>query len=379
MRFTHIILKNWRNFRSVDTALERRVFIVGPNAAGKSNLLDALRFLQDIASIGGGLQQAVSKRGGISKIRCLAARRYSDVILSIEVGNGDQIAEWSYRLEMSQDEGSRPYVKKELVKKGEELILERPDKDDEQDPERLKQTHLEQVNANKEFREIAKFLTTIRYLHIVPHIIREPDRSIGMQDDPYGGDFLERLARTQKKTLDSRLNKIKNALKVAVPQLKDLKLDRDYRGTPHIQGLYEHWRPKAGWQAEDQFSDGTLRLLGLLWSVLEGTGPLLLEEPELSLHPGIIRHIPQMLARLSRKKGRQVFVSTHSPELLQDPGIDAREVLLLTPSPDGTKVTAAQDDEQVVALLETGDISIADAVLPKTSPRNASRLALFGD
>jgi len=379
MRFTHLILKNWRNFCSVNIALERRTFIIGPNASGKSNILDAFRFLQDIASIGGGLQQAVSKRLGISKIRCLAARRAPDVVLDIALGNGDQTAEWSYRLEMSQDKGSRPYVKREIVKKGEIQILTRPDKDDEQDPERLKQTHLEQVNANKDFREIAEFLTTVRYLHIVPQLIREPDRSTGKINDPYGGDFLERLARTPPKTWESRLKKITSALQIAVPQLKELKLDRDYRGTPHIQGLYEHWRPKAGWQAEDQFSDGTLRLLGLLWSVLEGTGPLLLEEPELSLHPEIIRHIPQMLARLSRKRRRQVFVSTHSPELLQDSGIDAREVLLLTPSPDGTKVTAAQDDKQIVALLETGDISIADAVLPKTSPRNAPQLALFGD
>ena len=42
--------------------------------------------------------------------------------------------------------------------------------------------------------------------------------------------------------------------------------------------MCEHWRPDAGWQTETQFSDGTLRLLGLLWSVLDGTGPLLLEE-----------------------------------------------------------------------------------------------------
>ncbi|HRX87118.1 MAG TPA: AAA family ATPase, partial [Phycisphaerae bacterium] len=72
MHVSRIHLKNWRNFRSVEAALEQRVFIVGPNASGKSNLLDALRFLRDIAKPGGGLQRAVLDRGGLTKIRCLA-------------------------------------------------------------------------------------------------------------------------------------------------------------------------------------------------------------------------------------------------------------------------------------------------------------------
>ncbi|MCK4579180.1 MAG: AAA family ATPase [Candidatus Marinimicrobia bacterium] len=380
MRFTRINFSNWRNFRKVEIKLQKRAFIVGPNAAGKSNLLDAFRFLQDIASVGGGLQQAVNKRDGVSKIRCLAARRAPQVILEIDIGaNDSENPDWTYRLEIVQDRASKPVVEKEIVERFGEVILSRPDKEDESDPERLRQTHLEQVNANKQFREISEFLNTVRYLHIVPQLVREPDRSTGKVNDPYGGDFLERLARTPKSTLESRLNKIRTALRVAVPQLKDLELVRDNRGTPHIQGLYEHWRPNAGWQTEDQFSDGTLRLLGLLWSVLEGTGPLLLEEPELSLHPELIRHVPQMFARLSRKRGRQVFISTHSGDLLQDSGIDANEVLLLLPSYDGTRVITAQDDDQIVALLENGDLSIADAVLPRTSPSNASQIALFGD
>jgi hypothetical protein len=76
----------------------------------------------------------------------------------------------------------------------------------------------------------------------------------------------------------------------------------------------------------------TLRLLGLLWVVLDGVGPLLLEEPELSLHPEVVRFIPQMFARMQRRSGRQVMVSTHSTDLLRDEGIGLDEVLLLLPA-----------------------------------------------
>lgn len=298
------------------------------------------------------------------------------------MGEAGQEPEWTYSLEIIGDPKRRATVKKETVTEAGKKILDRPDANDKHDPERLTQTHLEQVSANKDFRKIPEYLNSVRYLHIVPQLIREPDRSTGKKNDPYGGDFLERLAsteRTQKRTWESRLRRITEALQVAVPQLKDLRLERDDRGTPHIHGLYEHWRPKAGWQGEDQFSNGTLRLLGLLWSILEGSGPILLEEPELSLHPEIIRHIPQMFARLTRKKGRQVIVSTHSPELLHDKGIAPDEVLLLEPTDNGTEVRVARDDREVIALLEGGGATLADIVLPKTSPRRTETLALFPD
>ncbi|MCC6394681.1 MAG: AAA family ATPase, partial [Bryobacterales bacterium] len=49
MIISQLVLRNWRNFRTVDVRLTDRVFIVGPNASGKSNLLDSIRFLRDIA------------------------------------------------------------------------------------------------------------------------------------------------------------------------------------------------------------------------------------------------------------------------------------------------------------------------------------------
>ena len=238
--------------------------------------------------------------------------------------------------------------------------------------------HLEQVNANQRFRPIAEFLAQVRYLHVVPQLIRETDRATKRQHDPFGSDFLEQLAKTPKRVLDSRLKKINSALRVAVPQMKELKLERDELGVPHLKGLYEHWRPNAGWQTEEHFSDGTLRLLGLLWALLDGNAPLLLEEPELSLHAAIVGYIPSMMTRTQRKSSRQVLVSTHSADLLTDPGIAPDEVVILEPSRDGTRVSLAADSQQVRALLE-GGLSIAEAVLPRTNPRSIQQLALFSE
>ena len=378
-RFVSLYLENWRNFLKVDIQLQRRVFLVGPNASGKSNLLDVFRFLHDIAASGaGGIQQAVKKRGGVSAIRCLAARQYPDVVIRVEVAGERETETASYELRFSQDNLRRPIIKKESVTKNGIEILSRPSPEDEADPERRTQTYLEQVNVNRDFRDISEFFASVKYLHIVPQLIREPERSVGKQNDPYGGDFLEQIARTQDRTQKSRLKRIQDALAVAVPQLTEIELYRDEKGTPHLRGKHEHWRPQGAWQTENQLSDGTLRLMGLLWAVLDGRGPLLLEEPELSLHPEVVRFLPQMFARIQRRTGRQIILSTHSSDLLRDDGIGLDEVLLLVPGKEGTEVNPASDIVDVKELLE-GGLALPEAVIPRTKPDKAAQLPLFAD
>jgi predicted ATPase len=262
-----------------------------------------------------------------------------------------------------------------VVHLGEE-ILRRPDEEDRADLERLTQTYLEQVNVNRPYRDLADFFGSCSYLHIVPQLVREPDRSVGRRNDPYGGDFLEQIASVQERTRAARLRRIKEALQVAVPQLQELDLERDARGTPHLIGRYEHWRAHGARQDEAQFSDGTLRLLGLLWAVLDGRGPLLLEEPELSLHPAVVRHIPSLFASVQRSRGRQILVSTHSRDLLADDSIGLDEVLVLEPSREGTTVKRADEYDDIDSLVQ-GGLSLSDVLLPRTSPAHVEQLSLF--
>ncbi|MGB8474386.1 MAG: AAA family ATPase [Candidatus Acidiferrum sp.] len=378
MLVNKLVLKNWRNFRSVDVELGLRVFVAGPNASGKSNLLDVFAFLKDIAKPSGGLQNAVTERGGISKLRCLAARKYPDV--EIEVHLADNGNKWSYAIGIKQESRGyrQPYLAYERVTKGGRELLKRPEAADTKDPERLTQTHLEQINANAEFRELARFFESVGYLHLVPQLLRHPEAFTGkgLPGDPYGRSFLERVARTSEGVRKARLTKIEAALRIAVPQLKELTDVKDETGVPHLEAVYKHWRPRGAKQREDQFSDGTLRLIGLLWSLLESDSMLLLEEPELSLNSGIVRKLPALMYRIQRQKRRQIMISTHSSDLLSDAGIGGEEVLLLTPSEEGTRVELASSIQEIRDLLE-GGLSVADAALPRTVPRDIPQLDLF--
>lgn len=349
---------------------------MGPNAAGKSNLLDAVRFMTDIVTVGGGFEAAVKKRGGVSALRSFAARRYPSVNVGFTLGTAERPDEWEYSVNFIQDNQSRPVIKQEIVRKQGKTILQRPDSNDKEDPERLHQTHLEQVNDNRAFRGIADFFSAVKYLHIVPQLVREPERSVGRRNDPFGGDFLEQVARVQKRTRDARLKKIVKALTVAVPQLEELELETDIKGVPHLRGKYRHWRRHGAWQSEEQFSDGTLRLMGLLWALMDGRGPLLLEEPELSLHPEVVRHIPQMMGQVQRHSGRQILVSTHSYDLLLDQDIDLSEVVILATHTEGTKVTVAREISKVVTNNIVG-IPLPETLATLTAPTGAEQLSLF--
>ena len=369
-------LTNWKNFISADIILKSRIFIVGPNASGKSNLLDVLRFLHDIAKPGGGLFSAIEQRGGISKIRCLSAR--NDPIVRIEIHmeeTGKNPKKWIYSLAIAQQPHGRhePYIESEKVECDGKLVISRPNDKDQKDIALLSQTHLEQISANIKFRELVQFFTEIRYFHLVPQLIRHSQAFTGpnIPEDPYGRNFLELLAKTTNPTRNSRLKKIEKELKIFVPHLTALSFTTDKLGIPHLEARYEHWRPNAGKQREDQFSDGTLRLIGLFWSLLEPRdSPLLLEEPELSLHVEIIRRLPSIIHeidRSSKRKRGQIFISTHSADLISDKSIGGEEVIILTPESESTIISIASSNKQIRLLLDSG-LSIGDIITQFSAP-----------
>lgn len=307
LQFRRVILKNWRNFLDVDVQFGKCAFIIGPNASGKSNLLDVFRFLRDLAKPGGGLQRSVEERGGLKMMHCLAARAHPDVEISAEMVDTAKETAWTYEIGIRQEPSGhkRALLRYERVKRQSRLITKRPDRQDDADPERLTQTSLEQINANKEFRPLVECFSAISYVHLVPQLVRHPDISGGrlLDQDPFGQAFLRRLAETPENYRRARLDQIGKLLRSAVPQLKDLKyrIDNAEGGLPHLEAGYEHWRPSPVLHREREFSDGTLRLIGLLWSILEGDSLLLLEEPEISLHSEVVARLAALIYKMNRR------------------------------------------------------------------------------
>jgi len=380
---TRLKLKNWRNFREVDVRLGPRGYLIGANASGKSNLLDVFRFLRTIAQTeGGGLQKALKERHGIAKLRSLHARRDPEVRIDVELSESaaDSGPTWRYALAFkAEGKGQhRVLITHESVHRGNEEVICRPDQGDRTDTARLTQTHLEQINNNAQFRALAEHFSQTTYLHLVPQLLKHGDEISGriVDNDPFGQALLQGIARTPAPTRAARLKRIRSALSIAVPQFSELEFEQDpVTGSPHLKANFQHWRVHGSWQREDQFSDGTLRLLGFLWALQDGDGLLLLEEPELSLNDAITDHIPLMIDRVlrSRKSSRQVLISTHSDNLIAAVG-EPSAILLIEPGPNGS--TVRTPDAEETRAMDHG-LNAAEVMLPKTRPERLDQLGLF--
>lgn len=378
MHISRIKLKNWRNFKGGEISnLPEIVYVMGANAAGKSNFLDAVRFLRDVAkSRGGGLQDAIDKRGGVGKIRCLHARDDTEILIEIDISDENHHLIWRYELgfNVPAKGDKQPQVTREVVIRFDghgspetPLALERPTTTDRSDALLLRETHLEQVSANASFRELADFLASVTYVHLVPQMLKFGGEIGGsvLTDDPFGQEFMMKISKTPKATRQARLTRIERSLKSIVPHLEDLIFVQDeFSGKPHLEIKFKHHRPRGAKQREDQFSDGTLRLISILWLLQEGgSSPLLLEEPELSLNEEIVRQLPRIISRIKSqaRNRRQVLITTHSYALLDNPGIDRRGLIIVTPSDDGSSLRSTTESEQ--KALDVG-FTVAEAVLP---------------
>jgi len=399
MLINRVWLRNWHNFAKVDVELRKRQFIFGPDASDGPSLLEVFRFLHQIAkTTGGGLQAAVAHQGGLSRIRRAQVRRDREVGMGISLARSTRQERplWRYELGIKQEpRGFRlPYVTYERVWKGNRLLLNRPNAQDLEDHQRRYQTCLEQVNSNREFREIVDFFRRVSYPRLAAlrekysgttpaHIPKgeAPDRfdtaeplNLGIpthpvdspepfrltgQFDPFNSAssfeyaFLERIAEAPSRTRQSRLGEISQIVATALPDFSDIRFERDKKThRPHLSAQFSHWREGPSRKRHDQFPKGTLRLLALLWQLLEGDAPFLLDEPELSLPEAISKHLAPMLRRAQGHRYRQVLVNTQNNELLSHASIGASEVLLLTPTSAGTRVSVAADQEALEALLE---------------------------
>lgn len=375
MYISRIKLVNWKNFQLCDISLPLRAFVIGANATGKSNFLDAFRFLRDIVKQGGGLQSAVEERGGVKKIRCLSARTHNNVRIEVFLAEEtlkDDI--WHYIIEFKNVGGG--IVKNQAMIVHESLYniinkkfaFQRSPKDEE-NAEQLLYTYIEQPMATENLSEVRDAFRSMEYLNVIPELVRSADSYVlsSGKEDYFGRNFLRRMATLNGNTRNKYLRLINDVLKVAVPQIENLTFEKDEKGVPHIVAKYKHWRALGARQDEKVFSDGTLRLIGFLFALLDGNGVILLEEPETNLHLGIVKQIPEFIAHIQQEKPRQVIITTHSYEILSNEGISSDEIIVLSPGIEGTEVYVGTTSEEIMNMLNAG-FSVAEAVIPLTEP-----------
>jgi predicted ATPase len=320
--------------------------LVGPNGAGKSNLVDVLRFVRD--AITRGLDTAIIERRGMNSIRRWSARGAHDVYFCLECSGADSkkqnwSGEYSFTLGSKRRGGYR--VKQEKYSVTSEDLdpitweikngrwVQPPTSYGLYIPEErlhISDNTLGLLDIGKLFGDIRtamiyELFSDMGFYTIYPDTLREPQKPAHSHPLDEKGRNLASVLRDLTSPQTSDMLK---ALGKVVPRV------HDYSVTPvggYLVTRLRHKPIKEGSRGPSfelaQESDGTLRMLGILTALYQEPPRSLLtiEEPELTIHPGALGVLRDVLQEGSLRS--QVIVTTHSPDLIADLPADALRVV----------------------------------------------------
>jgi predicted ATPase len=378
-----------RGFKSLaDVSLEfpRMAVLFGPNAAGKSNLLDAIqalsrtgteRTLADALSdpIRGRQIEAFSfPSGGLPE---LLGSPEASFDLGADLGVGRD--SYRYRLEVKIEPGSgklsvtdeylaqlgargEPRGKPQIEAVEGELRIRRKSKPahPRHEPVGLNHTILSDPRlGGAEYRALERVrqeLTAWRVYYLDPRVAMRAEQSPSDVRDigVLGGDtapFLYRLRAEHEKHFAA----VARALRSIVPSVEDLTVDLDTR-----RGTLDILVRQAGVDYSSRIvSEGTLRVLALCAIAVNPWGGSLLafEEPENGVHPRRLELIAELLLSLALEQDRQVVVTTHSPlfcdAVLRGARARPGDVALFNVRRDGAATLVRRFDAQEIAAALT--------------------------
>jgi predicted ATPase len=416
-RIRTVQIKNYKSLAAVSVQLEPFTVLVGPNGSGKSNFIDALAFVQECLTESAEL--AVKKRAGmyniLSRVKDIIpakfpARHWSEQDRAEYFERStDAASKLSYRfvLELGHNFRADYSLAIAILENGqfsiarERCIVQDPNEGLHEFeirngrfihpiegiapivlPDRVA---LYAASATKEFRPVYDFLASMRFYSIVPDAIRQPqDPDVGYylkKDGSNAAAVLKNLLRYGQRQpemgdlLTSLLGKIADGVLGVqhwdVGNKETLIFSQDI-GLPHPQEF-----------AALNMSDGTLRALGVLLAVFQPGEPKLvgIEEPEATVHPAIIEMVMDVL--MAASKERQVLITTHSPEILNQKELHEDQLRLVTwqkgqtiisPPCDTLRDVIREQLYQPGELLSVGELKCQDGGT-QLQPEN---LDLFG-
>lgn len=372
MKLTHFAAANWCNFAHIEFDMSSRVFIVGPNSSGKSNLLGALRFLSDIARYG--LAAATEDLGGLDRYVHSGADSASFVATFDDAGSS---VEYVLKLQRSASDGEG------LTREGgaNEASTLLPEDPLSGNPSwrvlSVRETVI--VNDRDELEgendgqsKLRQILAGIRYIHPNPKkMLERADR----YDPDHGTGFFQYAGRFSDQQLNAALDRIRPIMAAAVPEVPNLSYLRMGLGTEVVFYSDIPERGARGVYSHEQFSEGTLRLLGMLFGLAtlpRTTSIVLIEEPEAFLQASVVRSMSSFLAEVAMTHDVQMVISTHSPELIDSELVLPSQVLVLRPEDGETvgELLSQSNDPRIHAVISAGlpKSEAIDAVVGRTIP-----------
>ncbi len=322
-------IQHYKSIEDLDLPLSKLAVFVGPNGTGKSNLIDALRFIR--AAAVSGLDHAVSERHGIDSIRQWSPSKPYYVTLEVELENQYGAGILSFTLasyrgnpRVRQENGwwrHHDSLKTILYNRSQDggiQLLQADGHLSQLSAEQPDELFLRQIEA-RDFRPLVDSLASFEAYSIFPNVLRTPQKPSNDSRLAAGGENLtsifKALTRSRKGDHARARAEILEAVQQVLPMLDSIR----------IQSLGGLMVPVFRVREPDgrvhdfnvsQISDGTLRVLGLLTALYQPSRPdvIAMEEPEQTVHPGVLAVLADAAKEISATS--QVLITTHSPELV---------------------------------------------------------------
>ncbi len=404
LRVTRIRAKNYRSIRELDLELGPLTVLVGPNASGKSNVLDVLRFIRD--AISRGLDFAISQRHGMwvikhrsdcdveigftATIRDLTLD-YNFVLTSDPNGNGLVKREYgSYELDTDSGRFVFDIQDGQIIEpKTVSAYLSGVYASASRSPMPLPledllffKNYLNVAYASfardaeaqfsiegmhRGLLELQQVLSGLGFYRVSPDTFRGIEKkSVPSLLDEYGSNLASVLwgmrpnngtPEDSEELTTEGFRELRDALKHLMPGITDVK---SVPVGEYLSLQFKHSNivpDQDQWFNAAQESDGTLRIFALLTAIYQHRRPSLLgiEEPESAVHPGILTALAEILEEASLRT--QIVITTHSPDLIDRLPIECiRAVEFVDGETKVGEVSKTQAEAVKQGLFTTGEL-----------------------
>lgn len=373
-----IRISNFKSLSNEPVSLSNFNVLIGANASGKSNFIDAFRFVYDILK-SNRLSTAIGRRLGWANV--LTREKDLSNKISIEMNydlrgmepvrigkkaytplDSEYKFEVSYRMKKyfmdSEILKTRFQLSKEEVFEGFERsrykaqissIFRGGTTTSMSVPKILRDSPFLQGYFSISGRFISNIITGWRFYDLDVNAARRPcieESETFLLDDGHNmASILNRLAYPSSRMVKKR---ILSLMSILVPGFEDWKTEQQFDGSIGFKvrekGISKFLLPKM-------VSDGTIRILSILLGLLyqpSRAALICIDEPERYLHPQVLKTLVEIMRDVSEKS--QIIVTTHSTELVK--WLRPSEVLMMDKIDNTTRIVRAQDVEMVDKFLE---------------------------
>ncbi len=392
-KLVNLTVKNFRSLANVSINTENLTVLFGPNGAGKSAFLEALWFVRDCGIRG--VDIASSDRG--HGIGLLWEGAEDGALISIAI----ETQATSYEIFFGYSSGRiETFVGENLFSKTQEkVLLNRKVGSDKAilnvesavkglqalnpngkliEPEKPSLArYIDFLNltgvGTHEVTSLDKLLRGIRYYHTrSAHFYKL--RTLGSEssyETRLSGrcDNLWSILRNlrDKQLLDTRYDTIIGFMKESFPSFKALVTEQTGLNSVYASFIdkYRHKPIRAS-----GISDGQLQMLIQLTALFseEDNSLILLDEPDLSLHPWALSVLAKAIETATKDFHKQVVIATHSPVLMSQ--FEPESLLAVELDNSGqTVMKRVSEIEDIQDLLEdyaTGSLYMAEMIAPQS-------------